>query len=48
MLERGRPEFIIDQYVQVQIQYRALQDFDARDAFLEERQQLMLQIQDVS
>ena len=48
MLGYGRSEFLIDEYEQVKNRYRAIEDSDARDAFLEMQQQLIKQIEEVS
>lgn len=48
MLGYGRSEFLIDEYEQVKNRYRAIEDSDARDAFVEMRQQLIEQIEEVS
>jgi hypothetical protein len=47
MLEPGRPEFLMDEYEQVKYRYRAIDDCITREAFLEERQQLVMRIEEV-
>lgn len=42
----GRSEFLIDEYEQVKNRYHAIEDSDARDTFVEMRQQLIEQIEE--
>ena len=48
MLGYGHSEFLIDEYEQVKNQYHAIEDSDTRDAFVEMRQQLIEQIEEVN
>jgi hypothetical protein len=47
-LERGRREFLINESEKIQTQYCAIEDRDARGAFLLERQLLVKCIEEVS
>jgi hypothetical protein len=46
--ERGRPEFLKDEYEHINSQYRGLEDLATRKTFLAERQELVKRIEEVN